>query len=389
MAPRFVSLAKELREELVAFEPELFSGEECAVLAEAIAVTEKACAAAKARAAQRAASCGAHRERGFADPEDWLARMSGSTTHQARTEMKTAERLEDCQTTKAAVLEGQLSMGQAAEITRTEAECPGAEPELVHTAKTEGLGSLKDKARTKRHEAADPDELRAKQEKAREFRHYTDELGMIQIRGGLLPEVGLAFCNRLDAQTDRLRRQARQEGRDEPRGAHAHDAFAAIVEGEGTGKAKGAELVIICDLRAYRRGHAHDGEPCHFLGGGPVPVDVVKDLSGDAFLKAVLHDGVDIATVCHIGRHIPAELRTALELGAPPDFDGAVCSVAGCGRRHGLEWDHTDPVANGGPTSYTNLNPKCWPHHQEKTIQEQRARLLDGVLKKLQERAPP
>ncbi|MBV8297438.1 MAG: HNH endonuclease, partial [Acidimicrobiia bacterium] len=65
------------------------------------------------------------------------------------------------------------------------------------------------------------------------------------------------------------------------------------------------------------------------------------------------------------------------------------CSVAGCNRRHGLEWDHQEPVANGGPTSYTNLNPKCFPHHKEKTIQDRRAGLLDGVIKNLEERLPP
>ncbi|MBV8297480.1 MAG: DUF222 domain-containing protein, partial [Acidimicrobiia bacterium] len=375
--------------ELAAFEPALFSGTECALLVEVFATTEKACGAARARAAGRAVGCGAHRERGYAEPEDWLARASGSSTHQARSDLATAERLEDCPTTKAAVVDGQLSMNEASEITRTAAECPGTEPELIDTAKNEGLGGLKDKARAKRQAAADPDELRRKQHKARELRHYVDELGMVQIRGGLLPEVGLPFCARLDAECDRLRRQATREGGDEPRSAHAHDAFVAMVGGQGTAKAKGPELVIVCDLRAYRRGHAHAGEACHFLGGGPIPVDLAKELTKDSFLKAVLHDGTDIATVCHFGRHIPAELRTALELGAPPDFDGVTCSVPGCNRRHGLEWDHQDPVANGGPTSYTNLNPKCWPHHQEKTIQDRRAGLLDGVIKNLEERLPP
>ncbi|TMK88718.1 MAG: DUF222 domain-containing protein [Actinobacteria bacterium] len=390
MAPRFVALAKELREELASFEPALFSGRDCAGLAEALASTEKACAAAKARAAARAAACGAHRDRGFGDPEDWLARTSGSSTHQARSDLKTAQRLDDCPATKQAVLDGDLSMDEASEITRTEAECPGSEDELLGTATKEGLGRLKEKARKKRQETIDPEELRAKQQKAREFRHFIDELGMVQLRGGLLPEIGIPFCNRLDAETDRLRRQARSEGRHEPRSAHAHDAFAAMLEGHTTAKAKGAELVIVCDLRAYRRGHAHDGEPCHLLGGGPIPVSLAKELSKDAFLKAVLHDGIDISTVCHLGRHITAALRTALELGAPPDFDGVTCSVEGCGRRYGLEWDHEDPVANEGPTSFDNLkHPKCWPHHQEKTARDRKAGLLDGAIKRLEERAPP
>jgi hypothetical protein len=45
----------------------------------------------------------------------------------------------------------------------------------------------------------------------------------------------------------------------------------------------------------------------------------------------------------------------------------------GCDRRYGLEWDHDKPVANGGETSYENLNPKCGPHHWDKTERDRRA----------------
>src|SRR5205807_10541259 len=92
----------------------------------------------------------------------------------------------------------------------------------------------------------------------------------------------------------------------------------------------------------------------------------------------VLHDWVKTATVAPVGRHIPAELRTALEIGSPPDLDGVTCVEPGCGRRYGLEWDHVDPVANRGPTSRTNLEPRCWPHHQDKTERDRRAGLLEG-----------
>jgi hypothetical protein len=316
--------------------------------------------------------------------------MSGSSTPKARADLNTARRLEDCDKTKQAVLDGDVSLDEADEITRTVAECPGTEDELLDTTKGGGLRNLKDKARKKRQEAADPEELRAKQQRARDVRLFLDDLGMVQIRGGLLPEVGIPLMNRLDAETDRLRRQARREGRDEPRAAHAHDAFAAMLEGAGRGKTKSADCVLVCDLRAWRRGHTHPGEPSHIVGGGPLPVAVLKDVAQDAFLKVVLHDGVDIHTVCHLGRHIPAELRTALELGSPPGFDAVTCSRPGCGRRHGLEWDHEDPVANRGPTSYENLrNPKCWPHHQEKTARDRKAGLLDSAIKRLEERAPP
>ena len=158
----------------------------------------------------------------------------------------------------------------------------------------------------------------------------------------------------------------------------------ALVAGAGKGKGPRADLVVVCDRRAYARGHAHPGEPVHVLGGGPVPVSWVREVAADAFLKAVIHDGVAIQTVAHFGRHIGAELRSALELGAPPGFEGVTCEEAGCGRRYGLEWDHVDPVANGGLTSYANLRPRCGPHHREKTERDRAAGLLGGV-----GRAPP
>ena len=147
MAPRFLALAKELRDELAAAEPAWFSGEECAFLAQAVATTEKACGAARARFAARAADCGEHRKAGFADPEDWLARMAGSSAPKARADMNTARRLDDCDKTKQAVLDGELSLDEADEITKTEAECPGTEDELLHTAKNNGLRTLRDTAR--------------------------------------------------------------------------------------------------------------------------------------------------------------------------------------------------------------------------------------------------
>ncbi len=150
-----------------------------------------------------------------------------------------------------------------------------------------------------------------------------------------------------------------------------------MLQGQGRGPNARADLVVVVDLAAYRRGHAHPGETCHIVGGGPVTVGFARDIADDAFLKALAHDGVRIQTVAHFGRHIPAELRTALELGPPPGFDGVSCSLAGCDRRYGLEWDHIDPVAHNGPTSYENLRPTCKPHHWEKTERDRQAGLFE------------
>src|SRR6516164_1286488 len=88
--------ARALRDALIGFEPALVSGRDCAQVVEELARTEKACAAARARAA--------------------------------------AQAVDDCPATKAALLAGELSLVQADEIARTEREVPGSEAGLVALA---------------------------------------------------------------------------------------------------------------------------------------------------------------------------------------------------------------------------------------------------------------
>jgi 5-methylcytosine-specific restriction endonuclease McrA len=88
----------------------------------------------------------------------------------------------------------------------------------------------------------------------------------------------------------------------------------------------------------------------------------------------VIHDGVNVHTVKHFGRHRPAALQTILDLGRPPDFIGASCKE--CGRKYNLQWDHIDPVANGGSTCYTNAQALCIPDHVAKTERDSKAGLL-------------
>ena len=81
MSEGMVSVSGRLREMLSTFDAEAYSGSECAVIAEDLAMTEKACMAARVLAAARAVKEQAHRERGFTDGERWLAIQSGSTRH--------------------------------------------------------------------------------------------------------------------------------------------------------------------------------------------------------------------------------------------------------------------------------------------------------------------
>ena len=378
-----LGLAEALRAGLLAAEPDRYSGEGAADVAEELARTEKACAAARVRFSARAAACGEHRRRGHAAAQDWMAASAGSSRAQARSELATLESVEQRPETRDAVAAGEVSIAQAAAIASAPAE---HESDLLALARGSGLGAVRDEARKRRLAALDVDVLHARQHAAREVTHRVDDdLGMIRIDALLPPEVGVPFVNRLDVETDRTWRATRRRGEDLTRAQAAADAFVRMTRGDGKAKgARSADVIYVCDLAAYQRGHAHPGEVAHIVGGGPVPISVIREQARDAFIKVVLHDGVRIETVLHYGRYRRAELDTALMIGAPPDFEGTTCDTEGCDRRYGLQWDHVDPIANGGPTGRDNLRPLCRPHHVEKTERDRK----EGKLGNRKERAP-
>ena len=366
----------ELRDDVAGVDVDALSGDDCRLLAEELARCEKTFASARARAALRVAACGAHRDAGFGDPAEWVARSIGATLGQVRAELRTAQALGDCPVTRDALFAGRLSLAEAEEIVRTEDDVPGSEAEMVALALRSGLSAAREEGRRRRLAAQDPEKLAERLHHQRRFRSWLDAEGMVRFSGALEPRVGVGPMHAIEAEAQRIHRKACQGGSDEPFEVHAADAFVKLVSGEGAVRRGQTEIVFVCDVRAWRRGHAHDGEACHVVGGGPVPVWAVEGVLDDAFVKAVLHDGVRIDTVAHYGRHVPAHVRTALELGDPPRFEGAVCGEEGCSRRFGLQWDHLDPLANGGATSFKNLGPKCTPCHTEKTERDRAAGLL-------------
>jgi len=370
-----VALVDELRAQVATIDPALIPGEECASLAEQLARAATVCEAASARVFARAVECGARGEEGDASALEWMARVRGTTASAVRRELETTAAAESHSEVRDAVAAGAVSLAQAAEVLAL----PEHTAELLEVARSSGLRAVRDRARTRRCEGIPPEELHAKQRDAREFKHWRDELGMVRFRGALPPETGIVFVNRVDREYDRQWRAARREQRNESRERLMADAFVEVTRPDSGKAGRGQiDLVLVCDLNAYRRGHTHDGEVCHIVGGGPIPVKVAQALEQDAFLKAVIHDGVNVHTVAHFGRHRPAHLETALRLGAPPDFEGITCREEGCDRRYGLEIDHVDPCANGGPTSLGNLGPECKPHHRNKTERDRKAGLLGG-----------
>ena len=118
---------------------------------------------------------------------------------------------------------------------------------------------------------------------------------------------------------------------------------------------------VVIDHAALVRGEAEATERCEVAGVGRVPVGVVRSLVDDAFLTAVVSDGVDVARVAHLGRHPTAHQRSALEVRDPE------CVVGHCHVRVGLEIDHVEPWSATRVTKLDALARLCRFHHAQKT----------------------
>lgn len=123
------------------------------------------------------------------------------------------------------------------------------------------------------------------------------------------------------------------------------------------------KVIVRVDLPALRRGHTQPGELAEIAGIGPVPVSTIRHMLDDAFLAAVLTDGIDVRTVTHFGRRPNAFQQTVLELTHPR------CDVEGCSREMFLEADHRVDWSTVKVTDLTNIDKLCEHHHDLKTNQ--------------------
>jgi hypothetical protein len=333
-----------------------------------------------------------------------------------------AGRLDDHSTTKAAFTEGLLSAAEATEVAKAADRNAAAEESLLATAKDK----KKDFKDLRKAAAAvnDPDPAADARRAAycrakRAVRTWCDSDGLAHLHAQGGPESIAALWARIHGAGDiRFRTAAKAGERTDAR----HNLFDGLMDlvmgsdfrsgagsgsgsasgsgsgsasGSGTGSASGSDtgsasgsdtdtsagasehgpgqrpkagggprvdLMIVVDWEALRRGVALPGERCEIPGVGPVAVEVARSYLGEAALKFIVSDAVSVASVAHMGRHRGAHLRSALAT----MFDSCI----DCGRSLGLEWDHVDPKAKGGPTSFENLRPRCRSCHRAKTARD-------------------
>jgi hypothetical protein len=313
-----------------------------------------------AKAAKRVADTDAHRRSGARSAESLLATTLGATTGEARDAIDTATKLEALPATDRAVRDGKLSERQARMIADAASANRDAERRLLAAA-AQGMVALRDACLHARAEVEDDRSRAVRQRRLRSLRTWTDDDGMLAGRFRLTPEVGGQVKAAIDAEVQRIFRTRRTGGNDEPHEAYAADALANFVLGDSTGRGVKSTVHVVIDHGALMRGGPVDGETCEIPGVGPVDTSWVRDLIGSAFLTAIIKRGKDILTVAHLGRHVPAEVQTALVV------SGRECDIEACACRGYLERDHEHGYAKGGLTAYSNLGWLCWYHHQLKT----------------------
>ena len=307
------------------------------------------------------------------DDAQVVSRATGTPVGQAKATIDLGNNLKAAPELGDALQSGAVSAEQAREIACAEASKPGVVHELVRVANEEPFHVFKDAARKVKLEAEQHNGLASRQHAARSARHYSDDLGMTHIHLALEPLAATPIVNRAEADAERLYKKAKKEtGQTEAFECYLADAFLAMFQGKGTGRASRPELVVLVDYETIRGGWKLTPNGVSKIPGvGPVDPMDVRSLAEDAFINAVLRDGKDLRHFKRFGRHVPPEIKVALELGKAPDFDGPSCSE--CGNRFRPERDHLEPVVARGPTAYTNLDWKCDPCHSAKTEADRRA----------------
>ena len=366
-----------LRAAVAELDPDLLEGSAAAALVEDFSEVERLAAAGKALAARRVASSGAWRHNGDRSPAHWLARASGTSVGNAAGMLETSERIRELPATEAASRAGKLSEAQVTEIASAAAAHPASENELLAAAQTESVAGLRQRCAQVRA-AATPDAVTRYEaiRRRRRLRHWTDAEGAFRLDALLTPDAGAVVLAALEPHRERIFTEARKQNRREPYEAYAADALVTIAahardcDRDPVATGPTAMVHIRVDHRAFTAGEAAAGEVCDIPGVGPIPVATARALSQDAIVAALITDGTDVRTVSHLGRVIPARLRTAVVA------RDQTCVVPGCDVRHQLQIDHVIPVSARGATRLDNLARLCPWHHYLKT--HHRYRLAGG-----------
>jgi hypothetical protein len=371
------SLSSSLSAYVRDLEPERLSNDAVLAAFDEIVAVVKVAEAGRALLARVIDERGLHRRSGHLSAAHLVAASSGTTVGAAAAAIETGRAMSSHEALDYAFRSGSLSAEQAVVVADAVAVDASAEHRLLDAARVDGLRGMRAEARAVKA-AAECDRLGRyeRQRCAASFRHGIDQSdGMVWGQFRLPPDDGAAVVNRIERETDRVFREAHRAGRRDRLDRYAAEALVRVVtpDAASDGATRG-EVMVLVSRDALRRGHVERDEVCVIPGFGEVPVEVPRRLlEADAFLTALLCNGDRVQQVKRFGRRPSAAVRSALLAQAVLAHGQVVCDVDGCDRTD-IEWDHTLPWADGGPSNVDNLTPRCRGHHRAKTLAENQER---------------
>ena len=340
----------------------------CVGLWKAFDAIERLAANAKVLLAARVEEAGAWKGAGARSAAEHLAKLGGTTTSQARRSLETSKHVAGLPRITDALRGGVFSVAQVEAIAPAAAADPSAEDRLVALAASTNVHELREEC-LRVTAAADPDRdaTHRRIHTKRVLRAFTDAEGArnLMVRG--VPDRVTLIEKALEPIIDDLFKQARLDGRHEPREAYAFDALITLAERDqapsDTRRPKPRYLGLLhLDVEALTRGWIDGEETCEIVGVGPVPVRIARELLGEAILKLVITKGVDVVNVTHLGRGATAAQRVALLWTSPK------CANEACSSQF-VQIDHCKPWAHTHHTRIDSLDHLCPHDHWLKTNQ--------------------
>jgi len=365
-----VALQAPVRAVVESLDPDAVYVFDAPAMLEAFDVLVRLGQAGKTLMARRAEAACMWQRAGYRSAAEQIAAVSGSSVSAARAMLETSKQLETLPATADALRAGKLSAAKAEVIAAAATVAPGSEAGLLDDTDAP-LAVVRDQCLRAR--AVDRDAAYERIRRERYAREFTDKEGAWNFIARGTPDDGALFRSAHGPIVDEQFHQARSQDRRESRDAYAFDAFIELAErARGTDNAPAANTktkqpaprfmgLIRADLETLQRGAVEGDEICEIAGLGPIPATVARDLLGDAVLKLVLTDGVDVANVTHLGRSPTMAQQVALWWRSP------MCTRDDCTRTWRLENDHRIGWKQTHRTRLDELDPLCEHEHDLKT----------------------
>lgn len=347
--------------------PERASGDQARRAVALLADCERAASSGIALLSPVVAQTGAHTKEGDGSADQWLARVTGSSTGAAKERLAAAKKAAATPELTDALHNGDLSAPQINLLGKAAATNPESTSELLDLlAGGSSNEEVSDELARHRAAARSRETERARRERVHANRHFRwrqAEGGGIHFEG-LCDEVAWARVQG-DLESDTQRRwKAAGSGSSDDVAAHRMDALLNRLAGKrsSTGGSKDPLCIVMVDAEALQRGTTNTGEICEIDGIGPISVDAATELLYDGVVQFMLRSAKQIVSVTGRSRYVAQRLAMTLVA------RDRKCAVPGCGQSKHLQGDHRiEDFAKGGLTELSNLARLCPSHHDLKT----------------------